>query len=115
MPYRRIVGMEVGDEGSRFAMLASFVSQPTNKELCAKVGDGMRGKSAYRRGVRSLYFSTQGVIRPDRHSRFPTLPPRTSCGPADRGLRNGTRALLERAVEAEEQGRMHRRGDREIN
>jgi hypothetical protein len=73
MPYRRIVGMEVGDEGSRFAMLASFVSQPTNKELCAKVGDGMRGKSAYRRGVRSLYFSTQGVIRPDRHSSFPTL------------------------------------------
>src|SRR6266404_830414 len=23
--------------------LASFVSQPTNEELCAKVGDGMRG------------------------------------------------------------------------
>jgi hypothetical protein len=34
--------MGVGDEGSRFAMLASFVSQPTNKELCAKVGDGLR-------------------------------------------------------------------------
>jgi hypothetical protein len=43
MPYRRIVGMGVGDEGSRFAMLASFVSQPTDKELCAKFDDGMRG------------------------------------------------------------------------
>ncbi len=43
MLYRRIVGMGVGDEGSRFAMLTSFVSQPTDEELCAKVGDGMRG------------------------------------------------------------------------
>jgi hypothetical protein len=43
MPYRRIAGMGVGDEGSRFAMLASFVSQPTNEVLYAKVGDGMRG------------------------------------------------------------------------
>src|SRR5258705_4522860 len=43
MPYRRIVGIGVGEEGSRFAMLASFVSQPTNKAQCAKVGDGMRG------------------------------------------------------------------------
>jgi hypothetical protein len=30
-------------------------------------------------------------------------------------LRNGARALLEQAVEAEVQGRMHRRSDREIN
>ena len=51
MPYRRIVGMEVGDEGSRFAMLASFVSQPTNKELCAKVGDGLRGSGGVSWGV----------------------------------------------------------------
>jgi hypothetical protein len=35
--------MGVGDEGSRRSMLASFVSQPTNKELCAKVGDGPEG------------------------------------------------------------------------
>jgi hypothetical protein len=35
--------MGVGDEGSRFAMLASFVSQPTNMELCAKVGFGVYG------------------------------------------------------------------------
>ena len=40
--YGENAGMEVGDEGSRFAMLASFVSQPTDKALCAKVGDGMR-------------------------------------------------------------------------
>jgi hypothetical protein len=43
MPYRRIVGMGVGDEGSQFAMLVSFVSQPTYKELCAKVVGGLRG------------------------------------------------------------------------
>jgi hypothetical protein len=67
MPYRRIVGMGVGDEGSQFAMLVSFVSQPTYKELCAKVGGGLRGTPVYRGGVRSLYFSTEGVIRPDRH------------------------------------------------
>jgi hypothetical protein len=30
-------------------------------------------------------------------------------------LRHGARALLEQAVEAEVQGRMHRRSDREIN
>jgi hypothetical protein len=31
--------------------LASFVSQPTNEVLYAKVGDGMRDKTAYREGV----------------------------------------------------------------
>jgi hypothetical protein len=30
-------------------------------------------------------------------------------------LGNGARALLEQAVEAEEQGRMHRQSDREID
>jgi hypothetical protein len=59
--------MGVGDEGSRFAMLASFVSQPTDKELCAKVADGLRGYGGISWGVRSLYFSIEGVVRPDRH------------------------------------------------
>jgi len=40
--------MGVGDEGSRFAMLASFVSQPTDKELSAKVVTAWRDMAAYR-------------------------------------------------------------------
>ena len=64
MPYRRIVGMGVGDEGSQFAMLVSFVSQPTYKELCAKVGGGLRGYAGVSWGCS---FSTEGVMRPDRH------------------------------------------------
>jgi len=60
--------MGVADEGSRCAMLASSVSQPTDKELCAKFGDGIRGKGGASSGVRNLYFSIEGVIRrPDRH------------------------------------------------
>jgi hypothetical protein len=31
-------------------------------ELWAKVGDGVRGKAAYRGGVRRLHFSAEGVI-----------------------------------------------------
>ena len=42
--------MGVGDEGARFAMLASFVSQPTDKELCAKVGDGARSGAGATKG-----------------------------------------------------------------
>ena len=34
-------------------------------ELCAEVGDGMKGKAAYRGGVQRLHFSTEGVIRRD--------------------------------------------------
>jgi hypothetical protein len=36
-------------------------------ELYAEVGDGMKGKAAYRGGVRRLHFSTEGVIRRDLH------------------------------------------------
>jgi len=47
-----------------------------------------------------------------------TLQPLSSqrfADPVTEVLRNGARALLEQAVEAEVQGRMHRRSDREIN
>src|SRR6266404_7052693 len=44
MPYRRIVGMGVGGEGSRCAM-ACLIREPADQrgKLCTKVGDGMRG------------------------------------------------------------------------
>src|SRR5262249_29342255 len=34
-------------------------------ELWAKVGDGVKGKAAYRGGARRLHFSSKGVIRRD--------------------------------------------------
>jgi hypothetical protein len=44
-------------------MLASFVSQPTDKELCAKFGDGIRRKGGVSWNVRNLLdFSIEGVI-----------------------------------------------------
>jgi hypothetical protein len=44
----------------------AFHTEGRRHELRPKVGDGMKGKAAYRGGVQRLHFSTEGVIRRDR-------------------------------------------------
>jgi hypothetical protein len=73
------------------------VSQPTNEELCAKVGDGMRGSW----GVRSLYFSTERLTTQTDTNVFQLSQPRTFAYPLAEALRYGARALLAQPVKAE--------------
>src|SRR5258705_5131920 len=63
MPYWRVVGIGVGEEGSRFAMLASFVSQPTKRRNARRLVTRRAAKSRLRGGQRELKYRTARFIR----------------------------------------------------
>jgi hypothetical protein len=102
-------------KGPNAPWLTSFVCQPTNEELSAKVGDGM----GIRRRIVGVFEASTSPLK-ERYTQsdtnvFQLSQPETFANPLSGVLGNGARALLARAVEAEVQGRMHRPSDREIN